>query len=451
MIPRTLVPFLLSRAASDSASEPPRRHSTYLDSRTLVPPELPVTPLETQSSIPAHVPLDVLAKRVLVPRDMPATPLQAQREIPLHLPLTVLDSRIAVPKDARPASLEIKPRASPEMLPGLLDPDLLTTGEVHLLPAPVEAAAPRWGWQPTVSSILFHAFLIAFVFVQPKLFPYRPPTQEEIELAHRSLGLVYLPPAPLEALKPAPSPQPPSARIHIDPDFFRQIAPPNVEASPTPGGGDSSRTQRDLPAAPTPQLPSGGVGNQPGPRSDAGREMARLETPKSPAAPNGLLLAPSSPGRLLEDSVRRAAKNPGSTGAEFGGPARSGPGAAVGPGQGYLGGTVQILTPTEGVDFTNYIARMLASVRRNWYAVIPESARMGEKGIVVLDFSVLKDGNVPPGDPQLMRSSSREPLDGAAISAIRLSIPFEPLPPAFSGPLVKFRFIFLYNLRLDQQ
>jgi len=444
MIPRTLVPLALSREAFDSASKPPRRRWTLLDSRTLVPQDLPVTPLEIETAIPAHVPLEALAGRILIPRDMPTTPLPTQSAIPSHLPLTVLDTRVAVPKDAELTRAEIKGTAPTwaEDLPDLLDPDVLTTGEVHLLPKPVESGAPRWGWPPTVSSVLFHGFVMALVFLQPKLFPYRPPTQEEIGMAHRSLGLVYLPPPVLQVPKFVPSPLPPSARIHIDPEFFRQVAPPNVEASPTPGG----TAKPDLPVAPAPQLPAA-----PGSRDEAKEKMALLETPKPPSAPSGLLLAPASPGRLLEDSVRRAAERGGSNAAEFGGPARSGPGGAAGAGQGYLGGTIQILTPTEGVDFNNYIARMLATVRRNWYAVIPESARMGEKGIVVLDFSVLKDGRVAPGDPQLMRSSSREPLDGAAISAIRFSNPFEPLPAEFSGPLVKFRFIFLYNIRLDQQ
>jgi hypothetical protein len=443
MIPRTLVPLSVSREALDSAFKPPRRRWTHLDSRTLVPQDLPVTPLEIETAIPAHVPLEVLAGRIVIPRDMPATPLPAQSAIPSHLPLTVLDSRVAVPQGAELTRAEIKGTklALAEELPELLDPDVLTTGEVHLLPKPVESGAPRWGWPPAISSAVFHAFLMALVFLQPKLFPYRPPTQEEIELAHRSLGLVYLPPPALLAPKVAPTP-PVSARIHIDPEFFRQIAPPNVEASPTPGGA----AKPDLPAAPAPQLPAPA-----GSREEAKEKIARLETPKPPSAPSGLLLAPASPGRLLEDSMRRAAERGGSNTAGFGGPALSGPGGAAGAGKGYLGGTVQILTPTEGVDFNNYIARMLATVRRNWYAVIPESARMGEKGIVVLDFSVLKDGRVPPGDPQLMRSSSREPLDGAAISAIRFSNPFEPLPAEFSGPLVKFRFIFLYNIRLDQQ
>ena len=110
-----------------------------------------------------------------------------------------------------------------------------------------------------------------------------------------------------------------------------------------------------------------------------------------------------------------------------------------------------MLTPTEGVDFTNYLDRVLASVRRNWYAVIPESARLGEKGRVMLQFRIMRDGSVPYTEPYLVATSGKEPLDRAAVSSIRTSNPFEPLPPAFSGPFIELRFIFLYNLPLDYQ
>jgi len=58
---------------------------------------------------------------------------------------------------------------------------------------------------------------------------------------------------------------------------------------------------------------------------------------------------------------------------------------------------------------------------------------------------------VPLAEPELMGSSGKLPLDRAAVSSIRASSPFEPLPPAFSGPYIELRFIFLYNLPLDAQ
>ncbi|MGH9593685.1 MAG: energy transducer TonB, partial [Bryobacteraceae bacterium] len=104
-----------------------------------------------------------------------------------------------------------------------------------------------------------------------------------------------------------------------------------------------------------------------------------------------------------------------------------------------------------GVDFNSYLARVLASVKRNWYAIIPESARMGEKGRVILRFRIMRDGSVPNLEPVLEGTSYKEPLDRAAMSSIRASNPFEPLPRAFTAPYIELRFIFLYNLPISTQ
>jgi TonB family protein len=119
-------------------------------------------------------------------------------------------------------------------------------------------------------------------------------------------------------------------------------------------------------------------------------------------------------------------------------------GAAGSYGNGY-----DILTPTEGVDFSDYMARVLSAVRANWYAVMPESAMLGDRGRVILQFKIMKNGTVPEGEPVRTGSSGKEPLDRAAVSAIRSSNPFEPLPPAFSGPYIELRFYFLYNLPIE--
>jgi TonB family protein len=173
----------------------------------------------------------------------------------------------------------------------------------------------------------------------------------------------------------------------------------------------------------------------------------------APQVPNRGLVLPRtvSPGRALEESAQEALRGSGGS-QQFGGDLPGAPTApGAGGGQGYLGGNVEMLTPTEGVDFTSYLARIVASVKRNWYSVMPESARLGEQGRVVLQFRIFRDGMVPDEEPGLMASSGKEPLDRAAVSSIRTSSPFPPLPPAFSGPYIELRFMFLYNLPLSYQ
>ncbi len=97
------------------------------------------------------------------------------------------------------------------------------------------------------------------------------------------------------------------------------------------------------------------------------------------------------------------------------------------------------------MDFSGYLTRLLASVKQNWYAIMPESVYLGDKGHVVMQFRVLRDGSVPQPEPTMMATSGKDPLDRAAGSAIRASSPFEPLPSAFNGPYIELRIIFLYN------
>lgn len=108
--------------------------------------------------------------------------------------------------------------------------------------------------------------------------------------------------------------------------------------------------------------------------------------------------------------------------------------------------SVELLTPTEGVDFSDYIALMVKVVRRNWYTLMPELAHKGEKGKVQLRFHIQQNGTLLGREPSVEKSSGKDTLDRAAVAAVRSSIPFPPLPAAFHGPNIEVRFIFLYNL-----
>jgi TonB family protein len=76
--------------------------------------------------------------------------------------------------------------------------------------------------------------------------------------------------------------------------------------------------------------------------------------------------------------------------------------------------------------------------------MIPVAAKLGQKGRVAIIFEILKDGSVP--QLRLVAGSGLDPLDRAAIGAIRASNPFPPLPAEFTGEHLVLQFIFLYNL-----
>jgi TonB family protein len=448
MIPRILVPKNARPFVSPSDAEP-RRLSSELDARTLVPSNLPHIELDPRTLIPSHIPLGVLGSRTVVPRDMPHTPLDAVSKTPDYVPLSILDSRVAVPKNAHAGKLEPKQLVAIQDLPGVIDPDVLTTGEVNFMTQPVEERTAAWNAVARFSSIAFHFVVILLIVFGPKVFPSRQQTQAEID--RQNVTNLFLPSDVRDVPKVPSAPQPKSPQIRVDPRLLRQLAPPR-ELQPAPGPPEPERVVRE---APTPSKPA----PSPAPIQQPPQESP-IRPPRQPpeTASNSLVLPRFSPGKALQQSMHEALKDGGTASAQFGGPVSPAPspggggsGGGGGGGQGYLRGNVEILTPTEGVDFTNYIARVLASVKRNWYAVMPESARLGERGKVVLQFRIMRDGVVPDAEPVMVGSSSKEPLDRAAVSSIRASTPFEPLPPAFSGPFIELRFIFLYNIPLNAQ
>lgn len=102
------------------------------------------------------------------------------------------------------------------------------------------------------------------------------------------------------------------------------------------------------------------------------------------------------------------------------------------------------------MNFDDYLRRVYLTVKQNWYSVMPPSVSMGDQGVVSLQFKIMADGSVPDADPRQVFSSGKEPLDRAAVSSIRGSNPFQPLPSAFKGPYIELRFTYYYNLPVPQ-
>ena len=103
---------------------------------------------------------------------------------------------------------------------------------------------------------------------------------------------------------------------------------------------------------------------------------------------------------------------------------------------------LQLLSDPKNVDFKPYLLQVLAVVKRNWMSVIPQSARMGRRGIVVLKFIIDRHGAVP----QLEFSSpTGSDFDRAAVAGISASVPFPPFPPGFNGDQIHLQMAFAYN------
>ena len=169
---------------------------------------------------------------------------------------------------------------------------------------------------------------------------------------------------------------PRARRCAIDPRLLRQLAPPREVAAHARlrrSRNASHAIIRPKPVAPIAPAAAAASAGQPDPAAaDASGhpdDQSRIAPLFSRQGPAGIdargaqgwrnRRAHSSAGRCAVRAVEAS--------------------VAAGAVEGRVsGGALQMLTPTEGVDFTDYLARVLASVKRNWYAVMPESARLGD-------------------------------------------------------------------------
>jgi len=114
------------------------------------------------------------------------------------------------------------------------------------------------------------------------------------------------------------------------------------------------------------------------------------------------------------------------------------------PSPGRPGSALQLLSDPQGVDFRPYMTQVLAAVKRNWMAVFPESARMGQRGRSVVQFSVNRQGQVPK--LVIAITAGTQALDRAAVAGVSASVPFPPLPAEFKGNEIRLQLVFSYNM-----
>ncbi|MEJ2007837.1 MAG: energy transducer TonB [Acidobacteriota bacterium] len=210
--------------------------------------------------------------------------------------------------------------------------------------------------------------------------------------------------------------------------------PPKPPTPPAPKPGPKEMAQAAKPAPPSPPPP------KKQPQEEAQLHLSNVAPPNPNSTPR-IRMPDSTAGQAIQQSLQAAIQNPNGLG-------DAGSGDSMNQFQNLTpnfstSGPI-ILSDTRGVNFGPYLARVVYIVRRNWYAVIPESARLGEKGRVALVFEIVKDGSVP--QLRLLASSGSPALDQAALASIRASNPFPPLPRQFTGKHLVLEFIYFYNL-----
>jgi TonB family protein len=108
---------------------------------------------------------------------------------------------------------------------------------------------------------------------------------------------------------------------------------------------------------------------------------------------------------------------------------------------------IEMLTPTEGVDFNGYLRNVYVTTKKRWFASMPPSVAKGQKGVNSVEFRILQDGTVPKEFVKMKASSGKAELDEASLAGIREAAPFPKLPEKFTAPYIELRFTFYYNLK----
>jgi len=172
-----------------------------------------------------------------------------------------------------------------------------------------------------------------------------------------------------------------------------------------------------------------------------------LETPGSESSGTPGLGKVSPPSTGVVEAMRNLAHGGGGGGLVVGdvGIGDGGIGESINqpPSPGKQGSNLELLSDPMGVDFRPYLLQILSTVRRNWFSVMPESAKLGRRGKVAVQFAIAKTGLVTK--VVIATDSGAEALDRAAVASISMSNPFPPLPTEFRGNVVRLQFTFTYN------
>jgi TonB family protein len=306
-----------------------------------------------------------------------------------------------------------------------------------------------------VLSVLFHFLIIGLLVTVPNMG-----SEPEPEPVHQIVTPLILPPT--ELTQKAPNKKPISKEF----DSVANLERPNIQVPKGALSTNRPRAFRPTPPAPTPQkatspLPEAPKVDAPKPEvpqiAQSIPQIEPVERPRPPFESVPPAPPPPAPGQSkiaipnasIDNAIREAIKAAPSGGQmvgdlDLGGPGGVGPGINMPPAPGIQGSNLELKSDPMGVDFRPYLRLILEVVRRNWAAVYPETARLGRRGRVGIQFSISRAGSVPK--LVIIDSSGTESLDRAAVAGISASNPFPPLPTEYKGERIVVQFNFAYNM-----
>lgn len=278
-------------------------------------------------------------------------------------------------------------------------------------------------------AILFHIALLFAIFLIPKYLLKMTPAIETSSIQdHKNFTYLDSPFVPRpKPVKPLLQ-QPEIDRKTLEEMKRQSQAPPPPAAPPQP--------VEKAPAEQKPQTPP--------PIPPTQQSQSPVEAPHAaavPARPNFAQLE-HNPANQLQQDMQNAMH---SRGTEGGAQAPAMGGLPMHPGAG--AGGLQILSDTQGVDFSRWMSAWYYETRRTWDPLIPDEVNppIRKQGQVLVHFKVLPNGRVMDGSMTLDGRSGDTGLDRAAWGAIQ-GASYPPLPRDFHGPYLELRAWFLYNM-----
>jgi TonB family protein len=335
--------------------------------------------------------------------------------------------------------------------------------ELDLLTHWGQAYAPARTRLAGVLSVLVHIAVISTVMLLPKSFYDAPPRRTAPEITRRFTPLI-------DPITEFTQQRKNEAKLSKELDVAslqrdRIQAPKNTPSTTRKAAPQASLTPTPRPPAPValPEPPKIEATNRdvphldlpPAPVTVTPPQIQETEKPKlafenigappPPVAPSQRQIA--VPNASVAEAIRQSAHTPGgglTVGDPGAGPGGIGEGLNLPPAPGVQGSALELKSDPQGVDFRPYLTQILATIRRTWNAVMPESVKLGRRGKVGLTFSISRVGRV---DKMVYAfQSGSDSLDRAAIAAISASNPFPPLPGQYKGERIVLQLNFAYNM-----
>lgn len=284
-------------------------------------------------------------------------------------------------------------------------------------------------------AILIHMLLLSAITWIPKYVFKVPPVIDPFDAIKQRKDLSYLdlPPDALRQLQPRVKVKPvPEKPPQIDKKTLEELNKPEAAPPPPP---PTEQPKMETPPQAAPPIP---------PSQQSQSQVSAPKPQAVPARPN-FAMESANPADQLREAMRGAAQNRGFSSNNL----PAGGGLSMHPGAGT--GGVEVLSDTQGVDFSSWLLRWHRETERTWDPLIPDEVNppILKSGAVVIRFKVLPNGRVMDGSMVLEGRSGDTGLDRAAWGAITGSN-YPPLPHEFHGPYLELRAVFLYNMQPPQ-